>query len=79
MKNVVIYTQPNCPPCQIVKQFLNHHNVDFDEKDVSEDFDARETLVNKLHSTSTPTVTIDNEVVTGFNLKRLEELLGIES
>ncbi|TXC92188.1 glutaredoxin family protein [Metabacillus litoralis] len=79
MKHVIVYSQPNCPPCQVVKQFLEHHQIEFIEKDVSQDHDAREKLINELHSTSTPTVTINEEIVTGFDLKRLEELLDINT
>lgn len=78
MKKVIVYTQPSCPPCQVVKQFLDHHQITYTEKDVSADTEARRILVEDLHSTSTPTVTVDNQVVTGFDLKKLEELLGIK-
>ncbi|MDQ0229534.1 glutaredoxin family protein [Metabacillus malikii] len=76
-KKVIVYTQPSCPPCKIVKQFLDHHNVEYIEKDISVDNNARNTLINELSSTSTPTITVDEHVITGFDLQRLENLLGI--
>ncbi|KKI93867.1 glutaredoxin [Bacillus sp. SA1-12] len=76
-KIVTVYTQPSCPPCQIVKQFLNHHHISYIEKDISIDSEARDKLVYELESTSTPTITVDDQVVTGFDLKKLEELLGL--
>jgi glutaredoxin-like YruB-family protein len=76
-KVVTVYSQPSCPPCQVVKQFLEHHKVPYIEKDVSVDTEAREVLVNELESTSTPTITVDDQVVTGFDLQKLEQLLGI--
>ncbi|MGM0873407.1 MAG: glutaredoxin family protein [Bacillota bacterium] len=77
-KVVTVYSQPNCPPCQVVKQFLDHHSVPYIEKDVSVDTEARDKLVYELKSTSTPTITVDDQVVTGFDLQKLEELLGIQ-
>ena len=77
-KVVVVYSQPSCPPCQVVKQFLNYHNVSYIEKDISVDTDARDKLVNELQSTSTPTITVDDQVVAGFDLKKLEELLDLQ-
>ncbi len=77
-KQVVVYTQPSCPPCQIVKQFLNHYQIEYSEKDVSIDSKARDILVNELSSTSTPTVTVDDNIVIGFDLQKLEELLEIK-
>ncbi|QNF29293.1 glutaredoxin family protein [Metabacillus elymi] len=76
-KVVIVYSQPSCPPCQVVKQFLNHHNVSYIEEDISVDTDARDKLVNELLSTSTPTITVDDQVVAGFDLKKLEELLDL--
>ncbi|PMC35115.1 NrdH-redoxin [Bacillus sp. UMB0899] len=77
MKKVIVYTQPSCPPCQVVKKFLDHYHITYIEKDVSADTDARKVLVEDLKSTSTPTVTVDEHVVPGFDLKKLEELLGL--
>lgn len=77
MRNVIVYTQPSCPPCQVVKKFLNHHDITYTEKDISADKAARKFLVEDIQSTSTPTVTVDDQIVIGFDLKKLEELLGL--
>ncbi|WP_226530189.1 glutaredoxin domain-containing protein [Metabacillus niabensis] len=77
MKKIIVYSQPSCPPCQVVKQFLDHHNITYIDKDISVDKDAWNTLVEDLQSSSTPTVTVGDEVVIGFDLKKLEELLGL--
>ncbi len=34
MKKIEVYTQPDCPPCVIVKEFLKHNNVVYEEFDV---------------------------------------------
>ncbi|MGX1194223.1 glutaredoxin domain-containing protein [Metabacillus sp. SLBN-84] len=77
MKEVNVYTQPECPPCQIVKQFLDHHGIQYKVFNVAEDAEARKRMTEKLKSFSTPTVTVDGETVTGFDLKKLEKLLEI--
>jgi glutaredoxin-like YruB-family protein len=77
-KVVTVYTQPSCPPCKVVKMFLDHHNISYVEKDISADEKARDILVYELESTSTPTITVDDQVITGFDLQRLEELLGLK-
>jgi glutaredoxin-like YruB-family protein len=76
-KRVEVYTQPDCPPCQIVKQYLDHHKIDYLVFDVSEDAKARNKMVNEFKSYSTPTVTVDGEIVAGFDLQKLEKLLGL--
>ncbi|MEC2075188.1 glutaredoxin domain-containing protein [Metabacillus fastidiosus] len=78
-KKIIVYTQPECPPCQIVKQFLQHHNFSFEEIDITKNEEARLKLINEFKATSTPTVTVDDEIVIGFNLQKLEHLLNIEA
>ncbi|KZZ85271.1 MULTISPECIES: glutaredoxin domain-containing protein [Bacillaceae] len=74
-KKVLVYTQPDCPPCKIVKQFLDHHHVMFEEIDITKDEKARDHLINVLQSYSTPTVTVDEVAVKGFDLPALEKLV----
>ncbi|TDL80128.1 glutaredoxin domain-containing protein [Peribacillus frigoritolerans] len=76
-KRVEVYTQPDCPPCQIVKQFLDHHKIEYKVFDVSKDANARSKMINELKSYSTPTVTVDGEIAAGFDLQKLEKLLEI--
>jgi glutaredoxin 3 len=76
-KRVTVYTQPDCPPCKIVKEFLRHHQIEFTEFDVSKDKAARNRLINDYRSYSTPTVVVDDQVISGFDLPALEKLLGL--
>ncbi|MGM0753599.1 MAG: glutaredoxin domain-containing protein [Bacillota bacterium] len=76
MKIVTLYSQPECPPCEVVKMFLKEHNVDYKEIDIKEDEQARNYLVKELKSYSTPTITVDTEVISGFNLEALTEALN---
>ena len=58
-----------------MKEFLSHKGVSYLERDVATDQQAMEELA-KLGYMTTPVTLIDDEVVVGFNRKRLEELLG---
>ncbi|SEN32374.1 Glutaredoxin-like protein, YruB-family [Mesobacillus persicus] len=78
MSELIIYTQNDCPPCKIVKMFLNEHNVDFQEKNISTDEKARQELTKTYGAYSTPTVVIGKEVIIGFNLEKLSRTLNIE-
>jgi glutaredoxin-like YruB-family protein len=73
---IVLYSHPDCPPCQIVKMFLEEKGVAFEERDVAADPAAVRELAEKYHSHSTPTLVIDEEVMIGFNPERLDEILG---
>jgi len=73
---VILFTQPDCPPCQIVKLFLTERGVAFEERDITRDAAAVRELTEKYNSHSTPTLVIGEEVMIGFNPERLDEILG---
>jgi glutaredoxin-like YruB-family protein len=73
---VVIFTQPDCPPCQVVKLFLEEKGVVFEERDISLDPSAARELTDLYNSHSTPTLVIGKEVMIGFDPERLDEILG---
>lgn len=80
LTQIIIYTQPDCPPCEIAKRFLTEYGFSFELKDIKRDQKARDELIHQYNSYSTPTFVINNEqVVTGFEIERLKEILNIES
>jgi len=60
--------------CNRTKEFLSKKGVLFTERDVSTDEKALAELENLGYST-TPVILIGDEVVVGFDQKRLEDLL----
>jgi glutaredoxin-like YruB-family protein len=73
---VVLFSQPDCPPCHVVKLFLSERQVAFEERDITVDPAAARDLTEKYNSHSTPTLVIGQEVMIGFNPERLDEILG---
>lgn len=78
MYKIIVYTQPDCPPCEISKRFLTEYGFDFELKDIRKDPKAREELIEKYKSYSTPTFVINEEVITGFDLDKLKLALKID-
>lgn len=62
----------------MVKEFLSHHQIEYEVKNVAEDDVARNEMVTKYDSMSTPTVVVGNEVVIGFHEERLKQLLQLD-
>ncbi len=62
--------------CNRTKEFLSQKGIPFEEWDVSKDDDALEEL-QKRGLMTTPVTLIDEEVVVGFDQKKLAALLGI--
>ncbi|WP_404408874.1 glutaredoxin family protein [Jeotgalibacillus malaysiensis] len=78
MQKVTLYTQPQCPPCEIVKRFFKANDIQFNEINIKEDPSSQEYMIKTLESYSTPTVLInDQDVVRGYNLEALAEKLNI--
>lgn len=79
LTQITLYTQPDCPPCEIAKRFLTEYGFTYELKDIKKDNKARTELTNKYNSYSTPTFVInDNKVITGFEIDKLKEALHIE-
>ncbi|MDP4551376.1 glutaredoxin domain-containing protein [Alkalihalobacillus macyae] len=79
MKNVKLYTQPACPPCEFVKNYFKMHEITYELLNIKENTAARNELINEHQSMSTPTIVIDGEVIIGFEKERIDELLEITS
>jgi len=78
MANVIMYTTPTCVYCRAAKEFFQEHSVQYEEKDVVQDEQAREDMIQKSGQLGVPVIDIDGEIVIGFDKKRLSELLGIK-
>jgi S1-C subfamily serine protease len=59
-----------------VKEFLSQKGVKYVEKDVSVDRAAAMEMVAKTRQRGVPVITIDDEVVVGFNRPQLEQILA---
>lgn len=77
MKNVKIYTTPNCGWCRTTKSFFQHYGVEYTEVDVAANPDARNEMVEKSGQMGVPVIDIEGSIVIGFNQPRLSELLEI--
>ena len=76
MKKVVVYSSNTCPYCHMAMDYLKENNVEFEEKNVSEDDEARKFLVkNKIMGV--PAIYVDEELIMGFDKVKLNELLGL--
>lgn len=75
---VKIYSTKTCPYCDMEKDFLKEHNIEFEEVDVSADQDAANEMVKKTGQMGVPVTEVDNKLVIGFDKEKLKKLLGIK-
>lgn len=77
MKKVAIYTTPTCGYCRMAKEFFKQNNIAYTEYDVAADVDKRNEMMEMTGQMGVPVITIDDNVVVGFNQPKIAELLGM--
>ena len=75
---VRVFSTTVCPWCVRVKQYLEEHNVEFEEINVQEDQNAAREMIEKSGQTGVPVVEIDGKIVVGFDKEKIDGLLGIK-
>ncbi len=76
MQQVTIYSTKNCPYCRMAKAFLDKNNVPYANIDVGEDAEAAKKMVALSGQLGTPVITVNDEVIVGFDSQRLNALFG---
>jgi len=83
ISRILLFTQPGCLSCELIKVYLEAKQITFEERDVSADAEARREMMNDHDSTETPTMVFISdatyEVVVGFDPVRLDQLLDAAS
>lgn len=76
-KNVTIYSTPTCHFCGLAKEFFKENGVTYREYNVASDMDKRQEMVEKSGGMAVPVITIDDEVIVGFDKEKLAAALGV--
>ena len=74
--DVTLYSSPTCGYCHQAERFLKERGVKFTKYDISMDRAAANSVLQLTGQMAVPVITIDNEVVVGFDRPRLERLLS---
>jgi len=75
-RKVIVYSSPLCAPCERMKEYLRSRGVEFKVVDVMMDEDAAEMLESR-NIRSTPVLSVDGELVVGFQREPIDKLLGL--
>ncbi|HET9408308.1 MAG TPA: glutaredoxin family protein [Candidatus Sulfotelmatobacter sp.] len=78
--HILLFAQPGCLSCEVMRIFLEAKGVAFEERDISSDDAARQEMVEQHGSHSTPTLLIsadgERHVIVGFDPDLLDQLLS---
>ena len=75
MPAVKVYSTKNCPYCIMMKAFLDKNGIVYENIDVGENRKAAQEMIDLTHQYSVPVTVIDDNVIIGFDTKRLNDLL----
>lgn len=75
MANVTVYTSNTCPYCISAKDYLSEKGIEYTEKNVQTDKEARKELMAMGHM-GVPVLVINGEEVVGFDKEKIDALLA---
>lgn len=75
MADVKVYTSSTCPYCVSAKEYLKEKGVEYTEKNVQTDKEARKELMAMGHM-GVPVLVIDGEEIVGFDKDKIDTLLN---
>lgn len=79
MPHIILFTQPGCFSCELMRIYLEAREIAFEERDISKDPEARRTMTETHGSNETPTMLIDGEPLIGFDPALLDQILDASS
>ncbi len=65
-----------CPWCKKAKEYLTQKGIAYTDINVATDRNAAKAMIKKSGQMSVPVITVDDEMVIGFNQPQLDKLLA---
>ena len=77
MKNITIYSTPTCTYCNMAKEFFKANNLEYVEYNVAKDLEKRNEMIEKSGQMGVPVISIDGQLIVGFNKNDISKVLNI--
>ena len=75
MSAVTIYTTQTCGFCHMAKSYFQSNDVEYEEKDVTNDAELQKEMIEKSNQMGVPVIDINGKIVIGFNRPEIDSLL----
>lgn len=72
---ITIYTSSSCQACDLVKAFFTGHRLPYEERNVEIHEECLAELVEKSGQRIVPVVEIENQIISGLDIKKMEQLI----
>lgn len=77
MVKVVVYSTSMCPWCYKAKEFLKANKIKFEDKNVGDDKEAREEMIEKSGQMGVPVIDINGKIIVGFDVEAIKKALKL--
>jgi glutaredoxin-like YruB-family protein len=77
-KSITVYSTPTCCWCTSLKTWLQENGIEYKDIDIAHDEKAAQSLIERTGHKGVPQIEINDQMVVGFQLPRLKELLNIK-
>ncbi len=74
---VRLYTRAGCPYSDMLKNLLKYYNIEFENIEISRDFEKQKELQKISGQCTTPVLKINNKIFIGFDREKIKQALGI--
>lgn len=78
-QTVLVYSTPTCPYCRMAKAYFQEKGVTYKDIDVSLDQKFAEEMIKKSGQMGVPVLDINGTIIIGFDKKKINQALGINS
>lgn len=78
MTKVTVYGTNTCPWCYKAKEFFKQNKIRFKDKNVEEDEEAKEEMIEKSGQMGVPVIDIDGKIIVGFDQEAIKKSLKLK-
>jgi len=71
---IIIYSTELCPYCGMAKKYMNNKGLEYIDKNVGNDKEALDEMVEKSGQTSVPVIDINGSIIVGFDREMIDKL-----
>jgi glutaredoxin 3 len=73
---ITVYSTPTCAFCHAVKEYFKSKNIEFKEKDLTEDSEAAQWVLHHTGQLAVPVIDINGKVIVGYNRPAIDAALS---
>jgi glutaredoxin 3 len=76
VSTTILYVKAGCPYCAAAMDYLDEHQIAYEQIDVRGDDEGMKKLKELSGQTKTPTLVLEDKVLANFGVKDLEKFLA---